>query len=391
MMNFQNGAVTTTTTQTYAAQKNARFSLTASQIRTIQQRWDETYNALPRIQQQAIDNALAAAISEFRRRNPNIKGTKDLKKQLAKAWTVSMSQVCIDDTMQRQLNIAWVLTLLNVFVATKVIPIHVYQPDPNTEQYLAWDGQHTLVLLWLICTQVFAENPEDFEIPVNVYASHQKSEMRGCFIDLNSEEGKKMLDLFDKIEQMIYGVRVDGSQNPLWVFIEQKQQIVESRGLFLTSKKFGDDHMPGAISRMQEINKMDLESLEWLCDYLVAVGAQHRAVEEKEMVMMAYFFERCRLAKLKLTQQQVFDIAGLAITKWGGSFSPSSRFWAKVSQAYTNWHAAHIVYGNPRCNKEPIHGFPFLAEQIKRDLKGFAKLSSNTSSEFLPESGDLFP
>lgn len=389
-MNFQNGAVTTATTQTYAAQKNARFSLTASQIRTVKQRWDETFNVLPRNQQMAIVSALNAAIAEFRRRHPNIKGTKDLKKQLARAWTVKMSQVCIDDTMQRQLNIAWVLTLLNIFVATKVIPIHVYQPDPNQELYLAWDGQHTLVLLWLICTQIFAEDPADFEIPVNVYASHQKAEMRGCFIDLNSEEGKKMLDLFDKIEQMIYGVRVDGSLNPSWVLAERKQSIVESRGLFLTSKKFGDDHMPGAISRMQEINKMDTESLEWLCDYLVAVGAQHRAVEEKEMVMMAYFFERCRLAKLKLSPQQVYDIAGLAMQKWGADFTPTGRFWAKVGIAYGNWHSQIGAYTFPRCSKEPIHGYPFLAEQIKRDLKGFAKLSSDTNSEFIPATGDLF-
>jgi hypothetical protein len=389
MMNFQSGS-SRATAQNYAAQKNSRFSLSNSQIRTIKQRWDETYNALPKIQQETIDSALSAAVAEFRRRQPNIKTPQDLKKQLARAWPVKMSQVCIDDTMQRQLNIAWVLTLLNAFVATKVIPIHVYQPDPTIEQYLAWDGQHTLVLLWLICTQIFAEDPADFEIPVCVYASHQKAEMRGCFVDLNSEEGKKMLDLFDKIEQMIYGVRVDGSQNPLWVSAENKQKIVESRGLFLTSKKFGDDHMPGAISRMQEFNKMDVVTLGWLCDYLVAVGAQHRAVEEKEMVIMAYFFERCRLAKLNLTQQQVYDIADLTTTKWDADFSPSSRFWAKVSRAYSNWHAEHIVYGTPRCSKEPLHGYPFLAEQVKRDLKGFGKLASNTSSEFIPEASDLF-
>lgn len=374
----------------YAAIKNSRFSMSASQIRTIKQRWDETYNALPAIQQTAIDNALAAAIAEFRRRNPKIKGTKDLKKQLAKAWNVSMSSVCIDDTMQRQLNIAWVITLLNMFVSTKVVPIHVYQPDPNDELYLAWDGQHTLVLLWLICTQVFGEDSAQFEIPVNVYASHQKSEMRGCFIDLNSEEGKKMLDLFDKIEQMIYGVRVDGSTNPTWQIAEQKQKIVEDHGLFLTSKKFGDDHMPGAISRMQEINKMQPESVQWLCDYLVAVGAQTRAVEEKEMVMMSYFFERCRLAKLKLSQKQVHDIATIAKNHWGADFSPSSRFWARVTNAYHNWHTEHVGYGQPRCNKEPIHGFPFIAEQIKKDLKGFSKLKSNTSSEFIPDATDLY-
>jgi len=389
MLNFINGSGQSTT-QTYAAQKNGRFSISASQIRTVKQRWDETYNALPRIQQQAVDAGLAAAINEFRLRNPDIKGTKDLKKKLAKAWTVKMSQVHIDDSMQRQLNIAWVLTLLNVFVATKVIPVHTYMPDPDSDIYLAWDGQHTLVLLWLICTQIFGEDPENFEIPVCVYASNQKAEMRGCFIDLNSEEGKKMLDLFDKIEQMIYGVRVDGSNHPLWRLMEEKQQIVESRGLFLTSKKFGDDHMPGAISRMQEFNKMDTESLEWLCDYLVAVGAQHRAVEEKEMVMMAYFFERCRLAKLKLTPEQVFDVANLAKTKWGADFGPSSRFWAHVGNAYRNWHDAHVGYGVARCNKEPLHGYPFLAEQVKKDLKGFAKLNSNTSSEFTPAREDLY-
>lgn len=374
----------------YAQTKNKRFSLTASQVRTIKQRWDETYNSLPKIQQQAVDVALQAAVAEFKRRNPTIKGTKDLKKKLAKAWTVKMSEVCIDDTMQRQLNIAWVITLLNVFVSVKVIPIHVYQPDPKKDLYLAWDGQHTLVLLWLICTQVFGEDPDNFEIPVNVYSSHQKSEMRGCFIDLNTPEGKKLLDLFDTLEQMIYGVRVDGSTNPDWVIAEKKQQIVESRGLFLTSKKFGDDHMPGAISRMQEINKLQPQALEWLCDYLVAVGAQNRAVEEKEMVMMAYFFERCRLAKLKLTQTQVFEVANLFKTKWGADFSPSSIFWARVRNAYHVWHATHVGYGTPSCKKEPIHGYPFLAEQVKKSLKGFSKLDSSTSSEFIPAQSDLY-
>ena len=378
------------TMQNYAADKNARFSFTASQVRTIKQRWDDTYNSLPAHQQAAINYGLQSAIAEFRRRNPKIISLTELKKSLAKAWTVKMSQVGIDDTMQRQLNIAWVLTLLNLFAATKVIPIHVYQPNPNEDSYLAWDGQHTLVLLWLICTQIFGEDPETFEIPVNVYASHQKAEMRSCFIDLNSEEGKKMLDQFDKIEQMIYGVRVDGSTNPIWELAEKKQKIIESHGLFLTSKKFGDDHMPGAISRMQEINKMQPESLSWLCGYLVDVGAQHRAVEEKEMVMMAYFFERCRLAKMTLSPAQVFAIAHLTKDNWGADFSPSGRFWARVNIAYHNWHAKHIVYGTPRCNKEPIHGYPFLAEQVKRNIKGFNKLTSNTSSEFIPSTSDLF-
>ena len=382
---------TITGVASYATAKNARFSSTASQIRTIKQRWDETYNSLPRIQQRAVDNALQAAIAEFRRRNPNIKGTKDLKKQLAKAYTVKMSEVCIDDTMQRQLNIAWVLTLLNVFVSTKVIPIQVYQPDPSKDEYLAWDGQHTLVLLWLITTQIFGEKPEDFEISVNLYSSHQKAEMRGSFIDLNSEEGKRMLDLFDKMEQMIYAVRVDGSKNPLWVTTEEKQQHVESHGLFLTSKKFGDDHMPGAISRMQEIHKNSPEVVNWICSYLVAAGAQNRPVEEKEMVMMSFFWERCAKAGVKVTPQYISDVAGVILKHWSGDFSPTSIFWTHVGDAYKAWHAVHGAYSNPRVSKEPLHGYPFLVEQLKKDLakKKYDFPRSNTSSEFMPTASDL--
>jgi len=385
MMNLQSA----TAAIPYAAKRNGRFSFTASQVKTIKQRWDETYSSLPQIQQRAINNALQAAIAEFQRRNPTVKGTKDLKKKLAKAWNVKMSQVGIDDTMQRQLNIAWVLTLLNMFVSTKVIPIHVYQPDENVEFYLAWDGQHTLVLLWLICTQIFGEKPEDFDIPVNVYSSHDKAEMRSSFIDLNTEHGKRMLDLFDKMEQMIYGARVDGNKNPLWVEVADKQTIIENHGLFMTSKKFGDDDMPGAISRVQEINKLKLAPLNWLCTYLVAVGAQNRPVEEKEMVMMSYFFERCYKAQLTLTQKCLHDIAGVLIGHFGADFSPTSTFWTRAGNAYRNWHNQHGMYGTPHFHKEPLHGYPFLVEQLKKDLPKYKLPSSSTNSNFVPDAQDL--
>lgn len=374
----------------YAANKNARFNSKSSHVRTIKQRWDDAYNSLSTIQQKAVNNALNAAVAEFRRRHPNIKCTSILRPLLAKAHPAKMSTIGIDDTMQRQLNIAWVLTLLNTFVTTKVIPIQVYQPDINKDEYMAWDGQHTLVLLWLICTQIFGEKPEDFEIPVNLYSSHQKAEMRRSFIDLNSEEGKKMLDLFDKIEQMIYGVRIDKSTNPIWVLAEQKQQHIESNGLFLTSKKFGDEDRPGAISRMQEINKNTPEVVSWICSYLVAVGAQNRPVEEKEMVMMAFFWERCAKAGIKVTNKFITDVAGVIKNHWGADFSSTSIFWTDVRNSYETWHQQFGNYSNPRVNKEPLHGYPFLVEQLKKDLgKKYTFPRSNTSSEFIPFASTL--
>lgn len=383
-------AIATVVSTSYATTKNARFNNTASNVRSIKQRWDDTFNSLPVNQQRAITAGLNAAIAEFHRRNPSINSWRTLKKELARAIDIKMPEIKIDGTMQRLLNIEWVLHLLNVFVVTKVIPIQVYQPDPSKNEYLAWDGQHTLVLLWLIATQIFAEDPSTIEIPVNIYASHLKPEMRQSFVDLNGPAGKRGLDQFDIFEQMVYGVRIDQSKNPLWMIAEEKQTILESRGLFLTSKKFGDYDMPGAISRTQEVSKHTPTVLSWLCDYLVAVGVQGRPAEEKEMVMMSYFFEGCSLYGIKVNQKFITDIAGVALNKFNGDFSPTSIFWAKVGIAYRSWHHANIGFGTPKPSKEPNHGYPFLVAQLEKDLPNYTFPGKRGSSEFTPFVKDLF-
>lgn len=385
-----NGIFGMPATSNYASMINARFNNVNSSVKTVKQRWDETYNALPKDRQRAIDYALTAAKAEFHRRNPTLKTWTDVNAQLAKAYTVTMAQVSIDGTMQRQLDIDWVIYLLNCFMATKVIPIHVYQPDPTAETYLAWDGQHTLVLLWLIATQIMEVDPSSISIPVNVYASHLKPEMRYNLLDLNTKIGKKLFEQIDEYEQMVFGVRVDGSQNPIWLIAEQKQTILENHGLFVTAKKFGNTHEAGAISRMQEVSKLTPKALTWLCDYLVAVGAQNRSVEEKEIVMMAYFFERCRIAEINVTPQYALAVADVAKQLWDADFTPTSKYWVRVGKAYANWHAKHVVYGTPRLSKEPNHGYPFLIEQLKKSLPGYKFPSNRSSSEFVPNVEDLF-
>lgn len=377
-------------TLSYADIKNARFNNASSQIVSVQQRWNDTFKALPARQQQVIQNVLAAGIAEFRRRNPNLKTWKDVEQRLAKAHHIKMPQALIDATMQRLLNIEWVLELLNKFTPTRVVPIQVYQPDVSKEEYLAWDGQHTLVLLWVIATQVFGENPDDVTIPVNIYDSHYKSEMRGGFVSLNSNDGSRQLDLFDLFEQMVYGVRIDKNTNPEWVIAEQKQTIIEKHGLFLTSKKFGDTDEDGAISRMQEVNKLNPSTLDWLCEYLVAVGASGRPVEEKEMVMMAYFFDKCRHAKINVTQQFIYDIASVAKRHWNADFSPMSPFWVRCNMAYVAWHSTAVGVGTPHFYKEPNHGYPFFVEQLKKDLPHHKFPDARSSSEFTPDAVDLF-
>jgi hypothetical protein len=338
--------------------------------------------------QAVVDNALSAAIAEFRRRNPNI--TKWEHLPLAEAKSVPMNSIKIDGTMQRQLDIFWVLKILNHFLATMVVPIQVYRPDPCVDEYLGWDGQHTLILLWLIATQIMGENPDEVLVPVNLYQSSLKAEMRSNFISLNSKEGKKQLDLIDIFEQQVFGVRVDGSTNPLWIEAELKQQQIEKFGLFVTAKKFGDDDQPGAISRLQEINKLNAESVGWLCEYLSLSTQLARPVEEKEMVMMAHFFDRCRLAGVDVNSIYIADLYNVNQQLFDCDFSPMGAFWVKAGLAYANWHFINSNgISSPRFNKEPVHGFPFFIAQLSKSF-GHAVPRSDSKSEFYPDAKDLF-
>ena len=263
-----------TATKTAAAIKNARYNSNASHVRSIKQRWDETYNAMSPFNQAIVDNTLEQAKAEFRRRNPTLKKWADLK--LAESKMVAMIQIEIDGTMQRQLDIFWVLKLLNQFMSTMVVPIQVYRPTKGLDKFLAWDGQHTIVLLWLIATQLLEESPDTVIVPVNLYQSDLKAEMRANFIALNSSEGKKVLEMIDLWEQKVFGVRIDKATNPDWLATEIKQQYIEQVGLFVTAKKFNDHDEPGAITRLQEINKLMPESVKYLAQYLSLQHSHHR-------------------------------------------------------------------------------------------------------------------
>lgn len=378
----------TTTYNSYATTKNAQYNNTNSNVRTIKQRWDDTFNNLPPYLQNTVSQALQNAIAEFRRRNPHIKKFSQLP--LAESKDALMSSTSIDATMQRELDIFWSLELLNNFMPTMVVPIQVYRPDPSVDKFLAWDGQHTLVLLWLIATQIFGENPDKVIIPVNVYQSNLKAEMRANFISLNSKEGKKMLEAIDLWRQWIFGVRIDGSKNPLWVEAEKKQQYIENAGLFVTAKKFGDDKMPGAITRLQEINKLTPESVGHLCQYLVHATKLARPVEEKEMVMMAHFFDRCRVNRIEVTDSFIAEIARCTDMLWGSDFSPTGQFWVKASVAYHNWHARFSGSMYPgKFSKEPVHGFPFMIAQLSKTANVDELPLSDSRSEFWPLEEDL--
>jgi hypothetical protein len=380
--------------QSYAATKNAQYSNTQSAVRTIAQRWKETYDNLSDYNKLVVDLTLEQAKAEFRRRNPNLKKFKQMA--LAEAKEAMMAQLNIDGTMQRQLDIFWVLKLLSDFLETMVVPIQVYRPDPTKDEFLAWDGQHTLVLLWLIATHITEENPEDLIIPVNIYKSSLKAQMRSTFISLNSKQGKKQLEAIDLWQQMVCGVRIDGATDPYWVEIELKQQHLEKMGLFVTAAKFNDQNMPGAISRLKEIKDLSADAVKNLAVYLALATKLQRPVAEKEMVMMAHFFDRCEADKISVDNAYIAEVVAVVDRHWNTEMHAGGKFWNSASNAYYNWHTetnkalakAGFNVPTPRFNSEPIHGFPYLIAQLQKSMTK-ALPSSDSNSPFWPLAEDL--
>lgn len=373
---------------TYASQVNSRYFQNSSQIVSAKQRWDDVLSKMPYHMQQVVKQNLPNSISEFRARNPSVKKWKDLT--LAEAVLVKMDQIHIDVTMQRLLNIAWVLTILGKFSPLMVVPIQVYRDPTDPNKLIAWDGQHTLITLWLI-SKVLGEDPSKIEVPVNIYKSSLKAQMRANFLSLNSDEGKKALDAIDHWMQQVYGVRIDNSDNPIWIRTEEKQQLIEKFDLFVTAKKFGDEDEIGAISRLQEINKLSVESVGHLCRYLYHTAVRTgRPAEEKEMVMMGHYFDRCSVDGIDVTDQYIDDLAEVTSNLWDADFSPAGPFWEQVKDAYINWHTSqNSPHIDPRCKKEPIHGFPFMVAQLNKSLSHPVP-RSDSNSNFWPASSDLF-
>jgi hypothetical protein len=380
--------IATNVPQSYAAQVNARYNDSASNCIPLDQRYNDKIAALPTNNQTYYAVIKQNAIAEFRRLNPNINNWNDLT--LAQSVYITLADIFIDTTMQRELSLDWVYKLLTKFKMTKVVPIQVYK-DPETGHYCAWDGQHTAILLYIICVDILGLDPRTVKVPVNVYSSNLKAEIRECFTELNSSEGKAQLVDIDLWIQRVLGVRIDGSKNPIWVTTEKKQAIIEKFDLFVTNEKFNDTHMPGAISRLTEINKLDLDSLEWLCYYLHLVTINQRRVYEKEMVMMAHFFFRCRCDGVKVDQAYIANVAFANLTDFNADFTPNGMFWDKAKDAFHNWHNAQpFTANNGVFKKELVHGFPFLLAQLSKSVPGI-KLPRNTSgSQFWPDAVDLF-
>ena len=331
----------TQTTTCYADVVNSRYNKSQSHYVNIQQRIRQS------LQNKTFESQIVQeSVEEFQRHNPHIKSWSDIT--LCKPGVTTLDKIVIDTTLQRVLDIMWASEIVDNFREVAVAPINVYVDKEMSDHYICWDGQHTSVALTIIATQALGLKLDECEVPINIFPSDSKGEMREMFMGHNGGF-KKPTDAYDSWEQMVFGVRTDSNtKDEEWVEIEKKQQWVESAKMFVTAHKNSDTEKPGAISRLVEITnrKYDPEVTYWFTKYFVSLNRSSRPVQPKECWMIFDYLQLCiNDPNIKLNDTYVRSVAK-ALQIVGANDFDADEFYDAAKTAYKTDYANRSVYKN---------------------------------------------
>ena len=389
-----------------SAQKwNLQYSNKDSFFVDLKDRLNNTINSFVFTKQKSIEAAIKVACDRFIKLHPNKQKFEDL--DLCEAISMPLSDILIDVTMQRMLDLNWVLYIIGHFREVQAQPIQVYKVLGNDNSisyypagakglYASWDAQHTAMALYILCVYVFKQDPSKVMVPVVIYKVSKKADIRENFVTGNTKAGKKLLDAIDVYMQQVFGVRVDGNINPVWVETEKKQRYIEQADLFVTHEKFGNTNDAGAISRMQEIDHYNSEIIRKFCLYAATVmPAGGRPIASQEIEIMCAWFDMCK--GLDYTDKEVVDLAMHINDLFGADFHETSNFWDTTKIAYANWWnkywagaGAGYKPGHMSFSKNWRNGGTFLYYQLKKTWGGRLPTHLNINTSFTPATKDLY-
>ena len=363
---------------THAQKINSLYDVAESNFVTLQERLEKTLAKAPFFKAQ-----LEAVVDEFRRRNcmpPCERGwTKFTDIALCNAIQVPFNRIQIDETMQREVNMRHILKILSYFSESMVMAIQVYEDPDNPDNYIAWDGQHTAIALHIILTKVFGERAATAMVPVVVYSSSQKLEIRRNFILLNGD-AKETLDFIDIYKQQVYGVKVDKADPDKyadWHDNALKNDYFRDAGLFATHAKFGDEDEAGAFTLLADTlmsktlkTRKDPEVTRMFSQYWAYLN-EARPVRAKEARQLYEYFNLCFEQGITVDNEYLLKMVAFTKDFFEANFGEDGVFWDKVKMSYTRWYAqanaeSYAEFGLKGFTTEMRTGIPFLIAQMRK-------------------------
>ena len=397
----------------HARNVNARYNSNAANIVSPKERFNQVLASLPAIEKHNATSKLNSAIRQFQAKYPKIKTFNDPAFRICRAIPLKMSLATIDTTIQRYLDIDWVIKIIANFTSYQAMPIQMYQVaaedvprtwDNRNTYWAAWDGQHTLIAFWIIATMIFGQNEDDVLIPIVEYDMHNRLESRITFMTGNSKDGKKVMEPIDLAMQKTYAVKLDGVTHPEWVHVAEKHDVLAANDLFLTASKFHDTDQPGAISRAGDIvdEKYSVDVVRQFAVYAdYVLNHQPRPINTKELPIIMGFLRMASQSGCDYSDDEVRSLGDLCMQMFDADFDESGPFWAKVNQAYTNWHINYYADMDEsmrpgiRLNKDWNQGGTFMWHQLKKSWKDnqgnpMRMPQLNIQTSFYPNKQDLW-
>ncbi len=237
----------------YAQKRNKIFENTLDKtISSINDRIEYVYGLSE--SNQRLRAGTEDSLLEFEMRYEEMQDPEFFYSKLAnRRITETMANIVIDMRLQRVPTMEAIQKYIRNYRWYKVQPIKVFVwVDPNGKEHLVcWDGQHTLIMLYLIATQVHKLNPSEVQIPVNITDGITIEEARESLMSENGE-GRVLFDAVDMHEQGVFACRDTGSKVKSHVLAEQLQQHLEDNFMFLANPRRGEMDKPGALTRTQE-------------------------------------------------------------------------------------------------------------------------------------------
>ena len=397
---------------TYAVTRNKRFKNAPSNLVDLVQRPNDAIAAMPPGAQRNWHSNLKKAMMAFRRNHPGVRNFDRAQFALCEALDQPLHQIVIDTTMQREPDLDWILTIITNFRAYQAQAIQVYRTVCG--RFGAWDAQHTALALYLI-SQELGMPFDEVMVPVNIFATSSRGQLRHVFISNNTtvgsttggkNAGKKSLDTIDIVMQMIYGVECDKVTDPEWVAIHEKWQHLRAAGLFLTCDKFNNTEETGAIGRLNELYEASVEVVRQFSVYgayvidCQATASVKRPINAKEIPIIIEFLNMCELDDVRLTDDDIRDLAQHCIDLFDANFDAKAPYWEFVYLAIkASWTRYNInnkipkaAWGDaPKNSKNVPQGVSFFWHQLASTwapVRG-VKMPKRPSYTYTPDVKDL--
>ena len=322
-------------TKSHADKVNDRFNNRKSDFISVKNRIDQYLKFDP-----TANTKLQNAIKTFKLKTPDWDWSTT---HLVEARSSILAKILIDDTMNRPLVWRHVISILEDFDETLVMPINVYIDPEHPDKYVAWDGQHTVVVLYILSILIGLKNANKINVPIAVYPTNLKAKIREAFVKLNGD-AKEPLSHLAIFSNKVFGFRIDNTKNTEWELANNKQLALADAGLFLTEKERGDTHEDGAITFVEKIDKNStLESVQDFATYwkmLKQLDTNQRPVLVKELFLMQMFFDLCRESDIKIDNVYIRDVVDILWNAFECDFTTDNNtnvFFPKVQNAYHNW------------------------------------------------------